>query len=620
MKEKIFFLIIFIIGILLRINNLSPFKIYPDSFQNLVVAQNILTYQSVVGFLGPQGMLYPDFFMWTRTAYALLILVANFFTHDMTIAAQIISLAAGILAIPITYLFVKKIFNKTSYALAGSLLIALSYNHTVWSGFIMTETVSVLFMLLFLWKFFGGLTTNNTSRNNLFQDFLTGMLFAIAVMARYEYIILILSVIFLTVRKSPHPLRRLIYMVSALLLTLSFVMIQLFPLDSVLSVITEQLQDMLKLTGILIALFVGLLIGKKVFTMGHAEFTSASSKQKILKRVQNDNSKVRDDKISVLIIGVLWTFAFFLVIQMIIGQSFSLFWHELSAIRNFARHDFLLSIFSLLGITAMLQKKELKDGAFFTLLSVIFLVLIYHRINPGMERYMTHLIPFLLIPAAYGIVTTYRINYSVISRSKMTRDLMGISLPLSGIEMTKLVVFVLLVILQITISYQGLHISQDPSWFRISYEEKAAQMVGKFLTQNCHTEFISASSKNQQKIPKQVRDDNNCNVLLIVSLPEPYFYNLHMSTQSVADTPPFIYIDNVKDDQKILIVEDMGMHAVFPNFTKFLESHLKSFEEKRFFVHENFHVTDTVLKEKYPVVLYEITLGELKTKIKNNKL
>src|SRR5260221_13696350 len=113
-------------GFLLRIHNLSQFKVYPDSFQNLIVAENIRTYHSVVGFLGNGGMLYPDFFMWTRPGYPLLILLVNFLTGNTSIAAQLIAFAAGILAIPITYFFIKTIFHSQKIALAGALLMALA--------------------------------------------------------------------------------------------------------------------------------------------------------------------------------------------------------------------------------------------------------------------------------------------------------------------------------------------------------------------------------------------------------------------------------------------------------------------------------------------------------------
>ncbi len=597
-KQLILFFLILIAGIFLRFNNLSPFKIYPDSYQNLLVAQNILTYQSVTGYLGLHGMLYPDFFMWTRTGYALLILIGNFFTHDLSYAAQLVSLLAGILATPIAYFFIKKVWGSNNYALAGSLLIALSFNHVVWSGFIMTETTSILFMLLFLLSFFSRLKTKPT----LLKDCLTGILFVCAVMTRYEYLIVLLPIIFLIFRTSKQPILRLSYLISAFVLTFTFVVVQLLPLDSVWSVIMEQQQDMMKLTGIIVALFICLFIGKKIIN----EVIPAKAG---IQRIFWIPDQVRDDKINTLIIGIIWIFSGFILTQMIVGSNIHLFWNDLSAIRNFFRHDFLISIFTIVGITLLLNKKDHRPLAYFVLSSLIFLMIIYHRINPEMERYMTHLIPFLLIPASYGIISSLQKQTPSLRAKQSNLTLMGLPRRLRLLSMTTLL------IVQIIISYQGLHASQDSSWFRISYEEKAAMIVGNHILKTCHSRV--GGNPESHWIPDQVEDDNNC--MIIVSQPEPYFYHLALSTQSITDSTPFIYIDTVKDTQKIIIVEDMGMHEYFPNFTKFLESNLKHSEKARFFVHENFHITDRIIKEKYPVIMYELTLGELKTKIKDKK-
>ena len=271
----------------------------------------------------------------------------------------------------------------------------------------------------------------------------------------------------------------------------------------------------------------------------------------------------------------------------------------------------------------MLQKKELRALAYFVLFAVVFLGLIYHRVNPGMERYITHLIPFLLIPASYGLIESKENLSSFWLVQNLIRFYGKRSWMRSFLTYQDdviLIPIVILIILQGLISYRGLHLSQDPSWFRVSYEEKAAEMVRQHLSK-CHSR--AGGNPENHLIPdpsnsagRQVGDDKIC--LLIVSLPEPYFYHLHTSIQSIADDPPFIYIDNVKDTQKIMIVEDMGMHEYFPHFTKFLQSNLKGFEKSHFFVHENFHISDKIVKEKYPVIMYELTLGELKTKIKNS--
>src|SRR6185437_16596186 len=112
-RVDIFLLGILVLGILLRYGNLSPFTVYPDSYQNLIVAENIKTYGSVVGFLGKNGMLYPDFFMWTRPVFPLLINIVSFFGVSSLIAAQAIAFMLGILAIPVAFLFGKEVFKNS---------------------------------------------------------------------------------------------------------------------------------------------------------------------------------------------------------------------------------------------------------------------------------------------------------------------------------------------------------------------------------------------------------------------------------------------------------------------------------------------------------------------------
>lgn len=537
MKTKFFLVFLIVIDLFLRIHNLSPFKIYPDSYQNLLVAQNITTYQSVLGYLGQDGMLYPDFFTWTRPGYALLINLVTFFTHSMTLAAQSISFFTGVAAIPLSYLFIKKVWGSINYALAGSALLAFSFNHTIWGGFIMTETIGIFFLLLFLMYLFKNLKTKPTFPS----DFITGFLFSCAVITRYEYAILLLPVIFLLFRQSPQPMVRFITIVSTLFLTLAFIGVMLFPLDSLFAVIGSQLTDVLLIVVILIIFFLGTYFIKKG-----------------LKKYQN------------------YFRIFYRILPILILLSILLCFIFINSIQAFVIHDLLLSIFALVGIIFMLQKKELRDYTFFIIFAILSLELFYYHVNPEMERYLTHLIPFLLIPASYGLITLYKP-----------------ALPFRNLWRRR-VLLMLLVVLQIIISYQGLRPSQDPEWFRVSYEEKAANILKNHLP-------------------------SDPNILFIVSLPEPYFYNLQSSTYSIMDTYPFIFIDDSLDQHTVLLVSDMPMHKIFPEFSTFIEHNLQKYKMTEFWVKERYLSIDTTYEEKYPIVVYKMTLKELKTQIKNSQ-
>jgi hypothetical protein len=549
MKEKILLMVIILFGIFLRLNNISPFKIYPDSYQNLLVAKNITDYQGVVGYLGTNGMLFPDFFTWTRPAYALLINFFTFFTKDMTLSGQIIAASLGIMAIPLTYFFVKQIFHKHSYGLAGSLILALSFNHTVWGGFIMTETSGVFFMLLFLWSFFATLPQKTRFGNP--RDFLTGFLLALTIITRYEYIILIFPIIFLGVATNRFVIPRLINIFCAFLICIAFVTLQLFPLESSFAVIFTEIPNMLTILGFLIILFFLLTVIIKLFP-------------KLSFHILQQNFY----RVSLLF---LWSVAILIILQIIFEQNIFL-WDEFYFLRNFVINDFLISIFSFIGLLLMFQNSQFRNYGIFILFALVTLGFVYYKVNPEMERYLTHLIPFLLIPASYGFVEILRQKKPAIT-----------------------VIIISLLILQAINTYQGLRPSQASSWFRISYEEKAAQKIKPYLPQEQ-------------------------DLLLIVSLPEPYYYHLGVSTHSISNEYPYIYIDEALDKQTVFLVLDMPMYEIFPKFSTFITNNLQEYKLTEFWVQENYHYIDTTYKEKSPVTVYKMTLKELKNKIKESHL
>src|SRR5689334_18303883 len=85
-----------LLAALLRYFNLTPFTVYPDSFQNLLVAENLRTYGEVVGYLGKDGLLFPEVFSWSRPIYPLLINIVSFFGFSDFTAARVIAYVLGV--------------------------------------------------------------------------------------------------------------------------------------------------------------------------------------------------------------------------------------------------------------------------------------------------------------------------------------------------------------------------------------------------------------------------------------------------------------------------------------------------------------------------------------------
>jgi len=562
--------LITLVGIVLRLANLSPFKFYPDSYQNLIVAENIRTYHNVVGFLGPQGMLYPDFFTWTHPLYPLLINLGSLFIPDTTFVARLISFLAGVITIPLTFFFIKSVFRSITYALAGAFLLAFSFNHTIWSGFIMTETVGILFMLFFLWFLF--LSISSKTRFASPSNILTGILFCGAVLTRYEYIIMLFPVIFLVIKLSPHPFRYLTNLIATFFLGLVTIGIILYPWQSTLYVIIEQSQNLLQRIGLIVILF--LLIYSLMYIL------SQKFKHKLFQALPQ------------FITGLLCIFALYICLQMlgIVGLPF--LWNDLSFVRNFVQHDFLISIFALIGfILLLLQNAQLRVFGYFSLLCILFLGVLYHRTNPDMERYLTHLLPFLLIPASYafGKIVQYLLSF------KLGRKYV------SFLKITKQSILILalsiILLLQAKSTFFGLRYLNDSSWYHLSYEEQAALEVKKYIAKSC--------TSNQ-----------SCEPLILAAFPEPYFYILHHTTYSITDTYPYIYIPDSLNKKHIVIIEDMGMRDIFPSLASFLEENLQAYRMDELKINENYHYANRSEKATQPLNIYDITLGELKEKIK----
>ena len=542
-------IIITIIGIILRLVNISSFKFYPDSYQNLLVALNIQNYGSVVGFLGEKGMFYPDFFMWTRPVYPILINIASALTNlPIDQSALYICTLTSILSIPLAYFFISRLFNSKSTGLLASFLLAISFNHIVWSGYIYTEAPAIFINLLF----FTSLTINLTKKSLLADkyDLLSGILFAFAIFSRYEYIVLAIPVLYFIINQSPNPKQKLLNIFLGTSFTSTIILTQLYPVTDLLPVILTQLQTLLRLA---LTMVIALLT---VFAILHY---SKPVKQKVTTHLPR------------FLIAILIAITIITILQMILGDIIP-FYEQFRAMKKFFLYDFLLAIFTISGLLLMLTLKTEKSLAYFALLSIAVLWPVYNRINPDMQRYWTHLLPFLIIPAAFSA----NLLLEKFKHSKLL-----------------LTVAVLMVAAQLWISGNGMKTWNEGIWFKESYEEKSA----KILT---------------EKLKKENKEE----LILLTSMPESYYLYSGFSTHSIADKPPYLFIPDELNNKKIRIIQDIGMRDLFPNFNQIIEQKLQDKKIDQYHTGANYKFAIKTLPETVPVIIYETTLQDLKERIK----
>lgn len=551
MKIKILLICVMLFASVFRLSNLSPYKFYPDSYQNLMVERNIKDYTGVIGRLGKKGMVYPDIFMWSRPVYPLLILLTNTVILDEAKAAQTVAVVLGITAILLAYLYIKNVFQSREVGIAASVLLALSFGHIVWGGFILTETTGIFLNLLFLWLFFHRVKESTDLAD--YQVIVTGLIFALAVFSRYEYILFALPASLYILIVNPKPYIYLINISTGAVFTAALILSRLYPLSGLGGIIINQLKY-LAVIG-LGAFVVFIVIAIIIRTI------PAAMKNILLYRLNLS--------CTVLIISV----AFLFFMQLLVKYFFRIQYVFLPGMTEFFSTELLIGIYFITGLIMMVRRKVQLALILYVLFSVIVAVIIYCRSNVNIARYGSHLIPFLLIPASYASsesLKTFRLKK----------------------QNFRITVFILILIIsvQATISFRGLKYRDAGLWFTPGYEEESARKISSAVTDK--------------------------KTILLVSFPEPYYYFSGLSTYSLSDKYPFIYLSNELNSDPLFIVSDMGMHDLFPNFSSFLSVKMGNYKLKQLNTGSIYRYADRKLPEKYPVEIYLMKVGDLKKILK----
>jgi hypothetical protein len=542
---KVFLILLFclLLGLLLRFQNLSPFFIYPDSYQNLVVAENLKTSMSVVGYLGESGMLYPPFIAWSRFGYPLVLSTLSVFSLPLPHAAALTAFFFGVIALPLSFLLGKTIFKQTLCAVSSLILLTFSFNHTVWGGFILTETMGVFLVLALLLLMLG--------KHLPYRYFSIGILMTLCGITRYEYLILFpLLLWYLLMTKVT---RQEILQVLGAFIVSSFVLFgTFFPTQNLIPILTDQLFELSQKVSLLCIVGIGGFIILKQIPEPKRDLFLTSFHTFFL-------------TLSLMLTGISFVTA-------LRPELFPSFQAGFGGLLDFIRHDLFLWGAFLYGYYLLRKQKTFRYLQLFVTLSLLALYSIYHTINPLMERYLTHLIPFLLIPGALGVM-------HILLYSKNTKQAFSLRL-------TVLLILLLAAIYQTTLSFGGIKSYARGSYFQTGYEQEAAEQVRRIVT--------------------------DTRAILIASFPEAYFIGTGLSTQSVADHKPFLDPTRLKDTDRLLIVQDAGMRDIFPRFSRILDTKLTNYKKESFPVARYYHYADRTVLVKEPVNLYYISVPELK--------
>jgi 4-amino-4-deoxy-L-arabinose transferase-like glycosyltransferase len=455
-------------------------------------------------------------------------------------------------AIPLAAHLVYRYAGSRVAGLTAAVLVAVSFNHVAWGGLGLTEPLGVLAVLSALAATLARRRQGCAPELASWGDLGTGALWGLAALVRYEYAILLLPSLLVAAR--PFSWARAANLAAgwSVVVALGLALVRPFaalPIGSLASTI----MNFVPLLAVVAAGFtVSVMFARRATPTGAAPPPHAPGER--TPAVRPGERAVRP------LIWALWLGA----------AALALPFPFTTGAQGFAATDLPLTVAALAGLTLMLRDSRYRITAVYLIVCAALLAGVYARVNPTMQRYGTHLIPFLLIPAGLG-------GAALIHRAMSWRPLRRAGAAAA---------ITLLAAGQTAVAYQGLRFAPDSLWFRPGYEAVAAQ-------------WVSAA------VPRDT--------VLVTSLPEPYrFYSRH-SVQSISDAPPYLYA-GLPSDQRVAVVQDAPMRRLFPQFSDTLSSRLKPAATHQ--ISEPLRYKSSIITKPEPVNLYLTTYGELKALVR----
>ncbi len=284
--------------------------------------------------LESNGMSYPDFFPWTRSLYPILI---NLFG-----SASQLNLVLSSFSVILSFFVIRKLFGSNFAALGAATVLAVSYNHIVWSGFILTEPLSVFLLFLTILFLIYDL------------DLLLGLSLAFLILTRYEFVALIFPIIIYLKSNAKLTKEKLLKMFLPTFLTLSLFAFALKPWPYNWGNNFSNLQNLwLPVLAFLALVFLA------------AKFNR-----------------------------------FFIPLSLL---GFVILCFYTQSARIFFQTDFLLGFLALIGLVIMARVEEYRGLFWFVILNSLIFGYMYYQVNPEIQRYWTNIIPLLLIPVGVAI-------------------------------------------------------------------------------------------------------------------------------------------------------------------------------------------------------------------------
>jgi len=372
-KTSIILFLIAIFGFLFRFINITQYNIYSDSYEFMLVAKNLVERFSLDGPLGKNGMYWGPLF-YNRVGYGLFIAPIYWITKNLELSGHLLSFLSGLLSIILIYFITQKIFTNQEISFLSSLFLAISFSNVALAGFIMANSLIILFLIIFLGFFFYSLKAKNPS-----WFLISGFLLAFLSFLRIETAIIIFpALIFLSLKNQPKKIRNflLAFFLAFILFALFFYLFLSHPQiwwQNYQIYLVKNLNRYAPLILFFLIIYFFLIIFLK-------------------KRKNILENRSYLFYFALVFFSLLITFFLPWFIYQKINWEISWFTFK---------KDYLIIILGFWGLIILLKKKF--DLGLFFYLSLSSLLPIYFLFGQGLDfRHFSLLTPFLIITASFG--------------------------------------------------------------------------------------------------------------------------------------------------------------------------------------------------------------------------
>jgi hypothetical protein len=235
---------------------------------------------------------------------------------------------------------------------------------------------------------------------------------------------------------------------------------------------------------------------------------------------------------------------------------------------SFATQNLLITLPAAAGLVLLLLNPRTRRSGWLILAATTVLAAVYFRVNPTMARYGAHLLPILIIPATYCLLTIW-------DHRRLRRIAIAPAAALA--------------LYQAITSYHGLHAAAPDLWFTQGYEQAAARRAAPGITKN---------------------------TVIFAAVPEPYYLATHQPTQSFTTGAPYIFAPGLSPDTQVTVIVDQALKDIFPQVYDRLKDVPGATSFTAFIITEPWRYRTNVTEHPEPVILYQTTLSKLQASLK----